>query len=132
MFCGFQPSGFQNNAYEIITIFGNSSPAPNGNKEYVPSYYELQRIERLNKIEHTKARKQIAENDLRAKEWQIEELELKRLREGLADQRLQAELLELFLERQQILLAQAELERLILEMMEEDEAIVVILLTLPF
>lgn len=125
---GFQ-AGFQGIVY--LDNF-----APNGNngrkQEYTPTSHELTRIERLNKIEQLKLKSNVVTEDLKAQEIRIEELELKRLREGLADKKLQAELLRLMAQRYEMALMQLELMRLIEEMLLEEEALLVILLSSTF
>lgn len=127
---GFQ-AGFQ-------VIYGKNSiavPAYNGNsvrQEYQPTSSELQYIDRLNKIEQLKAKERVTKQDLKANAFKLEQLELKRLRESLADEKLQQELMMLLLEKQQMELVQMELMRLIQEMMDENEAILIILLTSTF
>lgn len=127
---GFQ-AGFQ------VKYPATKIPAYNGNstkryREYTPTSHELRNIERLNEIERLKVKKEIADQELKAKEYQIEELELERLKEGLADQQLQFELMQLFAQQRDILLRTLELERLIKELQDEDEAIMVLLLCSPF
>lgn len=125
---GFQ-IGFQVVYEQTVT-----RPNPNGNllKGYIPRSFELQKINQLNKLEALRAKKKVAQQDLRAEQLKIEELELKRLRRGLNDKELQAQLLEMFLKEQQILQAQMALENLIAELQDEEDAIIIILLTMPF
>jgi len=121
---GFCP-GFQ-------VIYPPAKPAPNGNKEYRPTSHELRHIERLNKIEQLKLKERVVKQDFKAKEIQIEDLELQRLKEGLADKELQAQLLQLLLEQQQIKLMQMQLEREIRFLILEDDALLILLLSSPF
>lgn len=127
---GFQ-AGFQVVYPPIANIAYNGNSTKPIRQEYQPTSYELQHIERLNAIEAAKLKSKVVGEDLRAKEREIEELELRRLQEGLADQLLQLQLLQLLQEQQQMIVMQLELERVIREIMEEDEALFVILMTMP-
>lgn len=129
-FSGFQfgfAAGFQ-------VVYSNAVPplVPNGGRPYQPTSHELRTLERLNAIEKAKAQGKLAAEALKAKELQIEDLELRRLREGLSDQKLQAELMQLMMERVQAQMLAMEMQRLLKELLLDDEAILVILLSNPF
>lgn len=136
MFSGFQ-TGYQAGFQVIYPRTAHLDP--NGNllsgsapKKYIPRSFELQKFNELNRLEQLRAQKKTVQQDLRAEQLKIEALELRRLKRGLANKELQADLLELFLKEQQILARTLELERLIFEIEQEEEAIMIILLTMPF
>lgn len=121
---GFQ-AGFQ-------VVYPNRL-SPNGGRpkrDYQPTSHELRHIDRLNQISAVKLKKKVADEDFKATEIKIEALELQRLREGLEDRLLQEELMRLMLERQQIMLAIMAYDRMIAQLIDDDEAIFVILLSL--
>lgn len=133
MYSAFQ-FGFQT-GYQVIYP-KESIPAYNGNStkrsEYVPRASELQYLERQNQLYKLQQAKKVAEEERRANEYRIEALELQRLRESLADQELQLELLELLkasqLLQEQVAIAEENLRRF----MMDEEALVVLLMSMPF
>jgi len=138
-FSAFQPSGYQQSSYQIVVANAPvvTIPAYNGRPplergDYQPTFHELERERRLGKLAALKEQEREAELDLRAQEIRIEELEIKRLRKGLADQQLQAELLALIQEQQEIMRRQSELQAMIDFFIMEDDALVVLLMCNPF
>lgn len=110
-------------------------PIPNGNllrREYVPRSYEISRFERLKRqVEMLEAQEQEVNQDLVSQELKIREKELQRLR-NLADKRLQMEILELLAFQNAMLNKRNQIEIELKALRDEEEAIIVILLTMGF
>lgn len=133
-FSSFQ-TGFQVGFQVIYSGAKNIVPAYNGNsirREYQPTSAELHHIERLNNIDRLKAKAELAREALQAKQYQIEELELQRLREGLADENLQNELLMLLIQQKDMQILKLSLARQLQELLDEEEAIMAIMMTMVF
>lgn len=124
---GFQ-AGFQ------VVYPSAKIPAYNGNstKEYVPYGYEVEYYKRQERLAQLERKEQLAKQDLLAQELKIEQLELDRLRKGLSDKNLQIELLKLLNEQQIINMALLQYQAEIQELLLDQEALLVIMLTMDF
>ena len=123
---GYQ-AGFQ-------VIYSHKRPDPNGNKlrSYTPYGYELEKYRRAERLEQLRKQEELARQDLYAQELKIDRLEIKRLKRGLADKTLQAELLQLLNQQYIINLALAQYQSEIQELLLDQEALMVIMLTMEF
>jgi len=130
MFLGFQ-AGFQA-GFQVL--YGHKNPDPNGNKlkSYVPYGYEVERYKKAERLHQLQRQEELARQDLVAQELKIEQLEIKRLKRGLADKSLQHELLKLLNEQYIINIALANYKAEIEELLLEQEALMVIMLTMEF
>lgn len=126
-------TGFQA-GFQVIYSSAKKRADPNGNllKSYVPYGYELEKYKRAERLEQLRKQEELAKQDLYAQELKIEQLELKRLKRGLADKTLQTELLQLLNQQYIINLALAQYHAEIQELLLEQEALMVIMLTMEF
>jgi len=133
MFSGFQSNAFQINAFQIIPL--SSAPAarsdPNGNRnrEYTPTYYELENTRK--KLQKYKDEEREAQIELLSVQYKIEDLELKRLHD-LSDEVMQLELLALLKEQQvlQFLLKELQIQKD--KLRREDDELLILLMSQPF
>jgi len=107
----------------IFDVYGAAPLAPNGNREYRPTYHELrERREIERKFEE-------AQLNLKATEIKIEEVEFRRLRD-LADQALQMELLGLIGQQQQLERLLEQLQQQKLRALNDDDDFIALLMCL--
>lgn len=130
MFSGFQHSGYQNNAYQIVPL---QQQVGGGGRTYNYDYanlYERTKAEyyERKRLEDKKAEIKAESED---KEKQISELELRRLRK-LDDYRMQMELIALLKEQNYLLGELQSLERRLFFYRQQQNAILAILLSSPF
>ena len=122
---GFMPG------YQVVYIT-TKIPAPNGNSNNEPYQSSSHQIQQFNK-ESAKYTDKIleVENDVRAVEYRLEDLEFRRLRD-LADEAMQMELLQLLQEQQQLQLLLLDLQQKELMMLREEDDFLVLLMAVPF
>lgn len=133
-FTAFQ-FGFQAGAFQVVV---GASPAPRpggGHKDkYIGQSYEISKYtwEQAERERRSlEAQREEAKIALKAKEYQIQALEDKRLRD-LADQKMQAQLLQYLVELQALQAEQQRLEEMIAWYIREEDDILTILYCLPF
>lgn len=130
MFAGFQSFAFQTIGTGIAVV--TAALTPNGGspyRDYTPSYYEVENHRK--KIEAFKDSEREAEIQLKAVQYKIEDLELRRLR-NLADETLQLELIALVKEQFIINEILKELQIKKAAMMRDEDDMLILLMSLPF
>lgn len=132
MFSGFQSNAFQSNAFQIVTAVKRADPNGNLLKSYVPYGYELERYQKAERLQQLQRKEELARQDLISQEIKIEQLEIQRLKKGLADKNLQYELLKLLSEQYVIKAALAQYHAEIEELLLEHEAVMVLMLCMEF
>ena len=125
----FQSNAFQSNAFQSSL---STQLIPNGNnggrnREYQPYAYELQNNQAI--ADRQREDKLEAENEARAVQYKLDDLEFRRLRD-LADESMQLELLALLQQQQDLqnLLVELELQRLIRQRNEDDLLVILMCL----
>ena len=122
----FQSNAFQSNAFQTSL---STQLIPNGgrNREYQPYAYELQNNQAI--ADRQREDKLEAENEARAVQYKLDDLEFRRLRD-LADESMQLELLALLQQQQDLqnLLVELELQRLIRQRNEDDLLVILMCL----
>jgi len=122
----FQSNAFQSNAFQTSL---STQLIPNGgrSREYQPYAYELQNNQAI--ADRQREDKLEAENEARAVQYKLDDLEFRRLRD-LADESMQLELLALLQQQQDLqnLLVELELQRLIRQRNEDDLLVILMCL----
>jgi len=134
MFSAFQPSAYQRNAYQInsgVAVDNTQGGGKKNNTNYSNSRWDSRHEWENDQLKRVKAEKEQAERDLQAKEVEIAALEKKRAK-LLADQRMQAELMLMFIEAKRLEDERLRLELAIKRFMQDEEEVYILLMCLPF